>query len=517
MKYKGVIACGHKDTARAAEIILQEGGNAFDAAIAAYFAACVTETVLASLGGGGFFLTHCADGKNVLYDFFSQTPINRRKIDEVDFFPFNADFGTVEQEFYIGLGAAATPGAVRGIFTVYRELCTMPMTRLVEPAFLLAKDGFTIDAFQVSFFQVMKTIFNLTDESIDIFGSRRSKGEPIQEGEFFKQPDLANTLDALAREGDKLFYEGEIAHQIEKICKERGGCLNSEDLALYQTAKRPPFQIKYKGVKILINSPPAIGGILIGFALKLLENYKIQDIGLGTAEHINLIANVLASTNSTKIKICAEEPKKLKTENIFDPDYMEIYKKKIYGGKLSTRGTSHISILDNKGNMASLTISNGEGCGHIIPKTGIMLNNFLGEEDLNPIGYYRWPSNQRLISTMAPTLMMRPDGSNYALGTGGCSRIRSAVLQVLINLIDFNMSVPDAVEMPRIHIDNDTLNIEEGYKPEEIEKIKSDFPNVKLWNKTNLYFGGVHSAMISPRNVDGKGDSRRGGFFKVVE
>jgi gamma-glutamyltranspeptidase/glutathione hydrolase len=517
MKFKGVIACGHRDTARAAEIIFREGGNAFDAAIAAYLTACVSETVLASFGGGGFFLAHKADGESIMHDFFAQTPINRLKMKEADFFSFNADFGAAEQEFYIGLGAAATPGAISGIFSVHRDLCTMPMSKLVEPAINFAREGYTIDSFQASFFKVMNPIFALTPGSREIFGSRIKPEVSILEGEYLRQPELADTLEAIAKEGERLFYEGEIAQNIVKICKENGGCLNADDLLQYKTEKRKPHEFNYKGVTIISNPPPAIGGVLISFALKLIEEHNIREYGFGSAEHINLIANTLSSTNASKADICNKEAQKNNYSNIFDHDYLKAYKKDIQGRMLCNRGTSHVSVLDKYGNMASLTISNGEGCGHMIPKTGIMLNNFLGEEDLNPNGFYIWPENSRMTSTMAPTIMKRPDGRSYALGTGGCNRIRSAVLQIILNLIDFEMPVEDAVEKPRIHMENGILNIEEGYHPREIEKVRPYFEEIKMWKKANLYFGGVHSGMVSKENVDGKGDSRRGGFVKFIE
>jgi gamma-glutamyltranspeptidase/glutathione hydrolase len=162
--------------------------------------------------------------------------------------------------------------------------------------------------------------------------------------------------------------------------------------------------------------------------------------------------------------------------------------------------------------MASMTLSNGEGSGYVLPETGIMLNNMLGEEDLNPFGFHQWPTNKRIASMMAPTIALMPNGGRIATGSGGSNRIRSAILQVLINLIDFDKNVTEAVEDARIHFENGLLNLEAGIPDETVSSLTAEFQKHHLWSEKNLFFGGAHTVARDSKGVFfGKGDSRRGG------
>jgi gamma-glutamyltranspeptidase/glutathione hydrolase len=179
---------------------------------------------------------------------------------------------------------------------------------------------------------------------------------------------------------------------------------------------------------------------------------------------------------------------------------------------LFSRGTTHISVADAAGNIASLTVSNGEGCSYVLPGTGIMLNNMLGEEDLNPGGFHQWKEGSRLASMMSPAVAELADGTRYALGSGGANRIRSAITQVLINLLDFGMSLEQAVAAPRIHLEGDMLSIEAGLGDEAMQALESSAPRTHLWPEKNLFFGGVHAVSVTPAGeFHGAGDPRRGG------
>ena len=159
-----------------------------------------------------------------------------------------------------------------------------------------------------------------------------------------------------------------------------------------------------------------------------------------------------------------------------------------------------------------MTLSNGEGSGYVIPGTGIMMNNMLGEEDINPRGFHQWPENRRIASMMSPTLVVSGRGQAIATGSGGSNRIRSAILQVLVGLLDFHMDVAQAVEAPRLHYEGDMLNLESGYEDEVIRQLFDIYPEHSLWPERNLFFGGAHTVMRSPQGLlSGKGDSRRGG------
>jgi gamma-glutamyltranspeptidase/glutathione hydrolase len=177
-----------------------------------------------------------------------------------------------------------------------------------------------------------------------------------------------------------------------------------------------------------------------------------------------------------------------------------------------SRGTTQISVADSQGNMASLTVSNGEACSYVLPGTGIMLNNMLGEEDLNPDGFHQWKEGCRLASMMSPAVAERADGSRLALGSGGSNRIRSAITQVFNNLLDFELSLENAVSAPRIHLENDMLSIEEGFSKKTMHALEAAVPKTHEWAGKNLFFGGAHIVSASPDgHFDGAGDPRRGG------
>ena len=176
------------------------------------------------------------------------------------------------------------------------------------------------------------------------------------------------------------------------------------------------------------------------------------------------------------------------------------------------RGTTHISAIDAAGNSAALTLSNGEGCGHLLPDTGVMLNNMLGEEDLNPHGFGQWDCNVRVSSMMAPTLA-EDLGHLIAIGSGGSNRLRTAILQTLCNLIDFRMPPEQAVAAPRLHVERGRLDIEPGYPAETLEQLVAVYPDHCVWSAHNMFFGGTHTVCWDGHRFTGAGDPRRGGHF----
>ena len=196
MSALGAVACGHSETCKAAELILKEGGNAFDAIIAAFLVSCVVEPVLASLGGGGFLLAHTDDQRDIIYDFFAQTPQVPLPKDELDFYPIHADFGTTTQEFHIGLASIAAPGAIKGIFRIHEDLGYMPMLELIQPAIAVARQGVRMSSFQDSILNIIAPILMASAESRQHYQSIKHAESLITRGELFKQPHVADFLEA---------------------------------------------------------------------------------------------------------------------------------------------------------------------------------------------------------------------------------------------------------------------------------------------------------------------------------
>ena len=521
---KGAVACGHEETAAAASEILAEGGNAFDAALAAMCAAFVVEPVFCSLGGGGFLLAGPAGGEALTYDFFVETPRRRRAAEEIDFYPILADFGTAKQEFHIGLGATATPGAIKGLFEVHADLGSLPMTRLVAPAVRLAREGWRLRPIDHYVFRVVGPILVARDDSRGVYC--RPDGDLLHSGDVMRQPDFADCLEALAREGADLFYAGEMGERLISACREGGGQLTQEDLVHYQVERRQPLARDYRGARILTNPPPSSGGILIAFALEMLQQQAPGPLGFGSSEHLALLTRVMALTNQARLESRLHEALDETEEasaaaRLFDPALLRSYAEQVRPHPPCTRGTTHVSVIDGQGNMAALSLSNGEGCGYVLPDTGIMLNNMLGEEDLNVAGFNAWHEGTRMASMMAPTLAFLADGGVAALGSGGSNRIRTAILQVLSNLIDFAQPVGAAVTAPRVHFENGLLNIEGGY-PEDsnhaVAALVDDLCHqIMVWPEHNLFFGGVHAATRAANGgFAAGGDPRRGGAVALL-
>lgn len=516
---KGIISAGHEETAAAAAIILEEGGNAFDAALGAMCAACVAEPVLASLGGGGFLLARPATSDPLLYDFFVQTPVAKLDQGDTDFFPIVADFGTAQQEFHIGLGSMASPGMVKGLFGIHSDLCSMPMARIIEPARKLARDGLKINDQQAYILAVVEKIFSSNAACLAAYGSTIEQGRLLAEGETFANPDFSEVLDLLAREGEDLFYRGEIAALIDRNCRQNGGHLRRRDLETYKLIRREPLDVSFREQRLLGNPPPSSGGVLIAFALALLEDARLADHVFGSFGHLEALARVMELTNEARVasrlhERATHDPQ----ESLLEAGFLEHYRKRVAGHPAAHRGTTHINVADVNGNAASLSVSNGEGAGYIVPGTGIMINNMLGEEDVVPTGFHNWPVDMRMSSMMAPTALLDKEGGVTIMGSGGSNRIRTAILQVVLNLTEFSMPPDQAVKSPRIHYEGGVLSLENGFPDAAISGLTDIYPDSKIWADRNMFFGGVHAIRYDPRNRDtaAAGDPRRGGVSLVV-
>ncbi len=510
---RGAVAAGHPATVDAAVQALRAGGNAFDAVVAAQWCACVAEPVLTSLGGGGFLLAHRAGGGTGVYDCFAQTPRRKRPPEDIDFHPIHADFGTTVQEFHIGYGAAATPGIVRGLFEVHRELCTLPMPVLLEPAIDLARRGVRINALQAYIFDIVKPIYLATPRAAQHFASRTRPHCLASDGETLRLPELADTLEALGREGDRLFYSGDIAAAIDAACRNGGGLLTRDDLEAYRVVQRSPLSLRYRDAQLLTNPPPSSGGLLIGFALALIGRLAPGGLDLSAPEATGLLADVMQYTNEARLESIERDSF---DGQLLEPGYLDAYLQHIRGRVRAYRGTTHISVIDAAGNLATMTSSNGEGCGHMIDDTGIMLNNMLGEEDLNPRGFQQWKEDQRLTSMMAPSLLQTGDGTRIALGSGGSNRIRSAILQVVCAIVDAGLPLSEAIRRPRIHYENGILNSEGGFDAAVQAQLQTHGERVRFWPDRNLFFGGVHAVAQGPAGFACFGDPRRGGVAATV-
>jgi gamma-glutamyltranspeptidase/glutathione hydrolase len=478
-----VIATGHEEVSRAASLILEEGGNAFDAAVAAAFASHVAEPTLTDLGGGGFIMCHTAGGEDVLVDFFTDTPGHGIPGEiEIDFRAVTVRFPGADQVFHVGPGAAAVPGVLKGLAHVAERFGRMPLARLVEPAIALARDGVKITELQRSFIQLLWPILTLTESSRAIY-------EPLPEvGGQLDMSDTARFLEDVPKGGLESFYGGELAQRIHDDMREQGGLLTREDLEKYKVIEREPLRYRYADHVVMLNPPPSGGGARIARYLETLAAHE-EDL-TDEANYVTAVAEAVALVEREVIG---------EIEGEAQPSF--------------SRGTTHLTVADDEGNVAAMTTSNGEGCAYMVPGTGIMLNNMLGEDDLHPGGFERYPPGRRVSSMMCPTVLLKDGAPAMALGSGGSQRIRTAVTQVLTRVLDRGMSLEEAVTAPRVHFDGTDLQVEPGLSEAAVQALKASFPDLNLWDRQNLYFGGVHA--VTPDEA--AGDPRRGGVARAFE
>jgi gamma-glutamyltranspeptidase / glutathione hydrolase len=506
----GVVAAGHEVTAQACATILREGGNAFDAVLAGMVASGIPEIVLSSLGGGGFMMAYRADrDETVLYDFFAQTPKHKRPVSELDFHGIHADFGPATQEFHIGAGSVATPGMIPGLFAIHQDLCTLPLKTLLEPAIHAARKGVKVSDFHAYLFTVIEPILTQTTCAKDLFAP---KGKLLKSGDLFRNPNFADLLEVLALEGEPLFREGELGKAILEQSVNHGGHLLAKDLLDYKVERRKPLVQHYHDHAFHLNPAPCAGGPMIGFALGVLEQICEK-----RAPDLMDLVRTMTLTNTAR----SEKLHELK--DFANKEHITHHLDLSANHHPSNRGTTHISVIDDKGNAASMTISNGEGNGLMLEDSGFMLNNMLGEEDLHDHGFHCWQEDQRLSSMMAPTIMRSPDGTLTALGSGGSNRIRSAILQVASGLIDHDFSLDEAITAPRLHTEKSgKISFEDApdeppFTPEAKQKLLELYPDAHAWPGPNMFFGGVHAVRKTAAGVfSGAGDPRREGVKILV-
>jgi gamma-glutamyltranspeptidase/glutathione hydrolase len=476
---RGVVASGHPEVSEAAARMLRSGGNAFDAAVAAGFAACVAEPMFTSLGGGGFLLARTSAGREVVFDFFVDTPGRGLAAPALEphFVPVTVHFPGSDQVFHVGLGSVAVPGTLAGLLHVQERLARLPLETLVASAARLARDGVVLNGHQAYVQQLLTPIVTLTEAGRAIYAPR---GRPLREGERLVNPDLADFREALPGDRGRELYGGDLAGRVERDQRDGQGLLTRADLAAYRVREREPLEIPYRGLRVLTNPAPSLGGPLIARTLALLGRRPPAAAGWGTPDQMVALASAL------------EEVERLRA---------------IPGAG----GTTHVSVCDAQGNAASLSLSNGEGSGYVVPGTGVMLNNMLGEDDLHPDGFHAAEPGQRVGSMMSPSVVLDGAALRLVAGSGGSKRIRSAMVQVLTDVIDFGLTVSEAVDAPRLHWDGECLQLEPGFEPTALEALRRRWP-LNSWQERNLYFGGVHA--LTP--TAGAGDPRREGHAAVV-
>jgi gamma-glutamyltranspeptidase/glutathione hydrolase len=308
-------------------------------------------------------------------------------------------------------------------------------------------------------------------------------------GEVHRDPALADALERLAAEGPAPFYTGDVAAAVCDWVADRGGLLTRADLAAYAAVARAPVRVAYRDQTVVTNPPPSAGGILLAHALAQLDR------GPSPPPVVAVVDAMEAAQAERTQEFLAGLP---------DPGFLERFMASRLGA------TTHISAVDADGWACAVTCTNGEGCGEVVPGTGIHLNNMMGEQDLSPFGFHAHPPGRRLPSMMAPTMVLGAGGPRLVLGSAGSNRIRSAILQVVIGVLDLGLDVQGAIDAPRVHFEDGVAYVEPGL---DISSLESDQRTLVRFSARNLFFGGAQAVQRDPRTgkLSGGGDPRRGG------
>jgi gamma-glutamyltranspeptidase/glutathione hydrolase len=505
---KGVVAAGHPLTADAGADVLRGGGNAVDAAVGAVLMSFVAESPLTGPGAGGFMLIHTAGGENHLIDFFVAAPGHGlESVEPAELMPIDVRFSEdAVQRFNVGPSSCGVWGTTLGLAEALERFGSVRLGDLTAAPAAAARDGVEVVPMQAFLFEVLEPILRSSPECSELYAPG---GALLKEGESIHLPELADLLDRLGAEGPGFLYGGDVGRAASDWVLERGGLVTPDDLTSYGVIEREPARVRYQGREVLTNPPPSSGGILIADALGILER-------LDRPHDAAVIAEVIASTNRARDEEFLEG---LSTEG-----YLERFLRGDALDSVATEvrsrlgNTTHIAVMDADGGCATVTCSNGSCSGVVVPGTGMHLNNMLGEQDLNPLGYHRHRPGERVPSMMAPTVVLRDGTPEVALGSAGSNRIRSAILQTILGVVDSGLSAEEAVRRPRVHVEGKVVEAEPGVEEESLDRLERSGWTVRRWAEENLFFGGVQAvARSEDGSITGGGDPRRGGTARVAE
>ncbi len=511
--------------------ILREGGNAIDSAISVAFALAVVYPQAGNIGGGGFMLIRFKDGKYTSIDYREKAPSKAKENMFLD-----EEGKVIKNLSLVGPLSAGVPGTVSGLYYAWQHFGSLPWKTLINPAIELADKGFPINKELAEAFKKNLDNFKMYKETSKIF-LRKSK-DPLKEGEILIQKDLAKSLKIISEKGADGFYKGNLAERIVQGVNKYGGIFTLEDLRAYKPIEKQPIIIPYKGYKIYSMNLPSSGGILIYIIMKAIESYNIENMKHNSAEYVHILSEILKRAFAIRsvylgdphfynvpIKELLSEETINKIRLSIDP-YFATPSTKISPNVLQDperADTTHFCVLDKFGNAVSntYTLNSTFGSFFIPEGTGILLNNEMDDFSIKP-GYPNQfgligskansiEAGKRMLSSMTPTIVEK-DGKIIAiLGSPGGSKIITAVLQVILNLVEFKMPLAKAVEAKRFHHQwlPDSLLLEKGFPQEEINILK----NKGYFIKENEIIGSVNAIAFdeNSKKYIGFADKRRNG------
>ncbi len=494
-----------------------------DALVAAALAATVCEPLLTGFGGGGLINWRSADGSEaVVFDFMSTFPGREHGLAPRDFQVLRVDYGPTQQLFHAGRGAAAVPTVAIGLDHAWKRFGTLPRADLAVPAAGFARRGSRCTGASGIVATMLRAITQLSPDSAALFAPG---GVPLAEGDIVQSDLMADAVEAFGAEGAAPFVTGRYAQALVQAFGPPHGSLGLQDLAEYTVIEREPIVVRFHGSTLYAPPPPCLGGALLAFGMRLLGSLPPPQDEVGIVAAFSAVMRETERARQAWFDAQAQEAGAV--ERLLGAESLRSHGEHLAAvlggqGRLPPAGpapgaipgnTTHISVVDSAGNACSYTSSNGESCGTLWPGMELPVNNFLGEDDINPNGFHRGPVGARMRTMMTPSLLVAEDGAVVALGTGGSNRIRTAMLQVVRHLVDGHLSLEDAVMAPRIHVEGAAIAVEEtGLPTGVLEAAAAGGGTLSRFEGRHLYFGGVHCAS---RTADGRfeamGDPRRSG------
>ena len=524
----GMVVSQRKVASEVGAKILREGGNAVDAAVATALALAVVLPRAGNLGGGGFMLIYSEElKKTVAIDYREMAPLQASRDMFLD---SNGNYDRKKAQF--SLLSAGVPGTVAGLHYALKKYGTLSWEVVIDPAITLAEDGFVVPHDLSS---VLSNYRNrLTANAATARAYYKRNKVPYEAGEIIKLPDLAWSLKELKKQGPAAFYKGKIAEKIVAEMERNGGLITSEDLANYKVKERVPVKGVYKGYEIVSMPPSSSGGVHLIQMLNMLEPFSLKEMGFGSAQSIHLMSEVMKRAYADRSRYLGDTDfVSVPLIGLTNKEYAKALLKEISLTEVTSSedisngnplpyespDTTHFSVMDAKGNVVAntYTLNFSYGSGIVIPGTGILMNNemddFSSKKGVpNAYGLVGFEANEikaqkRPLSSMTPTIVFKNQKPYLVLGSPGGSRIITTVLQVVINVLEHDMNIKQAVISPRIHHQwlPDVLLMEEGFSSDTIDLLKEKGHTIR----PSRTMGSVQAIISKDNYLYGAADPRR--------